>query len=432
MILLLALSSVLLAFQQGAQSDMEQRLRVDYVWLDVIAVDRNGEPVTDLGPADFVVTENKRPIELESVEAIDLREGLDEGSSVAVAPQPDLRFVVTLDLRQAGSFEARQTLNELERFLTNLPQVPGIEYTAYSMEHGSVFDGFTADPLRVWRALDALEPSVQENIQAAAPSDDGVSGPLDVEQLLPHVNSCRIEEGTDDRPARHADIELCLSEILDGYIAGRETRTERRIIELGNLVYGYGDGSIAHRFLLVSPGLSLQPGVEAVRLARDLLDTGPTDFYPQDATGSPLSSRASSKPTLAKPRSFELEMRHLVHAGIRNRATFFTFEPPKEPPESQPRESKTDPGVERAFRKAYQSEREALAKGLGELADRSGGQYGADAVAVGMRDAVELSRFLYTLGYPAPPGERGQFRNVEVKCRRPNVRLLYPSGYFVR
>ncbi|HWR50326.1 MAG TPA: VWA domain-containing protein [Bryobacteraceae bacterium] len=67
-----------------------------------------------------------------------------------------------------------------------------------------------------------------------------------------------------------------------------------------------------------------------------------------------------------------------------------------------------------------------------QLAVETGGRlYSGDGVDKALSDVFENTRVSYVLGYYAPPVENdGRFRKIQVKVKRPGVRVMHRTGYY--
>jgi VWFA-related protein len=67
-----------------------------------------------------------------------------------------------------------------------------------------------------------------------------------------------------------------------------------------------------------------------------------------------------------------------------------------------------------------------------DLAERTGGHYTSlDEVGPALARVDELSRESYLMGYVPPDGPHdGAYREIEVRTKRPGVRLIYRAGYY--
>ena len=428
----------------SADSGLQERTRVDYVLLDVLAFDRKGQVVTDLTSDDFVVLENRKPVRIESLEVLDLRGSTADGprategrgvaaasSTAATGEAPLSRQIVVTDMRWVRAGQVRKTFEELERFLEQAPADGSVVYQWFSMDAGLLLDDYSDDPSRVVAALRRHRNSLPGPGSGDLLAGDDVDDLTAFEQRL---DSCRMRGDMQDATAKsrgtqvhNAEFFECIHGELQAYVLELEARTERAIVELEALPFRFGNQGVPVSFLLVSPGFSLKPGQAAIELAGVYLDRSrPVD----DPWAKEDPPQLDGMTPLRSARSFAVPFRRVIDACLRNRATFHTFDMYNF---NLGGERKSDARLIHGSARAagvHKTFRAELNEGLIELAEQSGGFFHSGATLRPMRSVVDRSRFVYTLGYSSPSGKPEKFRKIKVKCKRRGVDVRYRSGYF--
>lgn len=442
--LLAALLAPLLAAQAGPPA-LQERARIEYVLVEVSARDREGLLVTDLGLGDFLLTENGKKIRIESLDILDLR---GEGEAPA-APRPsplpssdDRRIgrsqvIVALDFEFTTYREARQTLDEMEKFLSGTVGRAHLEFLLYSLEGGALMDGFTEDPKQALRALADYKARYLERLQAGArrgPVDDRYSSTADLAEFERRLASCRF--AADSAPNERSDYTFfwnCVQQELAAFLEVQNVRTETTLRELEALAERFQDRDSLKTVVFVSPGFSLNPGVAASQLAAGYaqLATGRiTTGGAAEGSGVPGMDRPQMPAAPPSLRSFEGEFARVLDACARRQVVFHTFDlynfGMASARQADPQFRDASPGHLAAYR-AFVQER---AGGMTELAEATGGAFHSGPTLAELGEVLEGTRFLYILGYTSPPGKQGAYRKIKVKCARKGVELTHRRGYF--
>ena len=417
---------------QGSQSGPEERVKVEYVFLDVIAVDKNNRLVTDLTLEDFTVTENKRPVKIQSFDLLDLRAsanvdeaaGTSEGGGRSVAPGV-ARYILALDLSFAELSEVHRSFGQLEDFLKQAEPRPNVAYRLFSLESGFLMEDFEGDPQTVLRALtryrtEYLDELVERGKFQGRATDTAPLGTDNLADLEDRFEACAHHGQS---ALGRAEVRDCIYGELELFLQLLDHRTARAIQELEELAYRFQNVDGIKSIVFLSPGFSLEPGAAAIELAR-LYFSGTAGDEGRGATGNfdwvPDSSSRRS--------SFKEEFNRVVHACVRNRVVFHTFDIYNFNLDQRRRTSvRFDRNSSRVVT-VYQDHARELNGGLIELADQSGGYFHSGPDLGNLTSVMDGTRFIYALGYQSPSGKR-EFRKIRVKCKRKGVRLLHRSGY---
>jgi len=439
---LLLLAGALL-FQDPGEITVNERFRVEFVRLDVLARDRKGNPIFDLTPEDFVVRENGKKVALSFFEALDLRPPTDDGE-----PLPELtpggitinrgvqQFILAIDLESAQVLESRKTFEQLNRFIKSLDSEQDNLINIYSMERGSITDGFSRDLEAVKLALKNLEDRHFEGLkrerdprrgdlllsdhdpgyqprQARGMGTLSTQDPNNFFELERAFKNCADLYGSFDGPG----LSRCISDTLEMFMEEQRIRTQRVLGELELLAYKFEEEEGLKSILLISPGFALHSVNSAHELAQLYLGRG--------------DRGAASFPGTYGRLYMEEDFQKVVHACIKNRIIFHTFDIYNGNIESQRALGVEFQGASRNVSSIYRGFESDITMGLRELADESGGSFTqTPTLGPAMKKTIEKNNFFYVLGYESPDGKPGKFRKIKIKSKRRGVKFQYRKGYF--
>lgn len=424
---------------------IDEELRVSYVLLDVKATDRQGRPIEDLTKDDFIVTENKTKMVVSFFEKRDFNEGVPEVILTGQrdydrqkAPAGVRQIIVALDLESVDQRQRTKTFAMLRGFLKGLKPPFTYLINLHSLERGSLTDGFVSSPQRALAALDTFEERMSRirfgggnsdlllhggersgMLLSRGPAGSGgnyVGEVADFAGLEEAFRQCR-----DDYSGLGQDAkQRCINDTLNQFMEMHENRTERVLGELEILAATYTDTEALKLMLFVSPGFTMREPTSAVEMARYYLSEGATDGF---TSASLLHGRSYNR---------NLDLQRVLHACIRNRVIFHTFDMyntgavQTRTSSAQHKEMAGAP-----IRRFYQTYLNDVGFGLQELAEASGGSFTRVFDLDGpMIHAIEKNHVFYVLGYDSPPGKAGQFRKIRIKTKRKKVKLAYRNGYF--
>lgn len=157
--------------------DIENQTRVDYVVLDIVAHDENGNPVTDLTPADFQIRDGRKKQKLAHFETLDFRD--PDASGVqrdAAIEQDDLdpieqTLIVVLDFGALKQDRIDRTMAQLERLFERFKKPRPIQMFLYSMDAGPISRHFSTN------ALEVLDDLVMFESQMGMALEDSTAAP---------------------------------------------------------------------------------------------------------------------------------------------------------------------------------------------------------------------------------------------------------------
>lgn len=438
----LILLTSMLMFQTNGDVVVNERFRVEYVRLDVLARDKKGNPVFDLKPEDFDVRENGKKVKLSFFEVLDLRvpepgEPLPEETITGI---PIIRekqqIIIAIDLESAQLIESRKTFKQLHKFLEDLDPELDTYINIYSMDRGSITDGFSNKTEQIKAALTDLEERHFDGLRRNRESgggdlllrdhDPGYRGrqptglsnlrtddPNNFIELERAFRSCQDLYGSFDS----AGLMRCLSDTLEAFIEEQRIRTERVLGELELLAYKFENEKGLKTIMLVSPGFALHSVSSAYELAQTFQGRG--------------DRGAATFPGTYGKLFLEPEFQRVVHACIKNRIIFHTFDIYNGNMESRRALGVEFQGASRSISGAYRSFESDITMGLRELSDQSGGTFiQSPTLGPAMTKTMQKNNYFYVIGYESPEGKRGKFRKIKIKSKRKGVKFRYRKGYF--
>jgi VWFA-related protein len=414
-------------------------LEVNVVNVEVYVTDRDGKRVTDLKRQDFTVSEDGKPVEVtnfaaissgaaaaaaartESVRSAPAPAG-STAASPAAAPGPDpesaLSLVVFLDDLHLRPENRTRAVNQIREFLAHSVR-PGDRVMVASQDLGlRLLQPFTEDRAAIDAALKRAETGTAHNLD-----DEARRSAFRTMYAMHTISPCAVENV---RP-----IEAYAAETRDQALRTASTLT----VIINSLA-----GVPGHRALLfVSDGISVTPGEELFEAMAELcggsmepteMSKGNTDKVPRNgddgAKYSPQQAALDAQKYSVAQRFEDLA----AHASA-NRVTLYTLQASGLQGLAAGG-ADLDPGERRLLSSTVQQMQVGNLKGtLTALAADTGGRAILDANDLGPELARMQEDFesYYSLGYtPAHHGDR-QRHKVEVKVKRPGLRLRYRPSY---
>jgi VWFA-related protein len=354
-----------------------ETVEVELVEVTVVAVDRRGEPVVDLGRDDFEVLDGGEPVEIASFARV---EPVAEGGS----PEPE---------PTAAGEPAR---------IAAAVAPPILSLVLY-------FDDVSLEPAARARALRALGPFVETRLAAGARLLAAVwDGALTV--VLPFT----------DRPP---EVAAALEAVGERFATGgnrvyADRLVHRRALDALEATLVALAGVPGRKALLyVGGGIPFVPAGDLIRMAADDagVESGQTTKSEWIAELWSRDAAARFAEILARANAAGITVHTLDAAGVRDARGVEASVDRFDAPEAE-----------------YQPLRDQMA--VDPL------QY--MAAATGGRAIVNANRFerplahlgdelaaYYSLAYRPPEEGRGEYRTIDVRVRRPGVRLRHRRGY---
>lgn len=439
---------IYLLFFQDNEPDIrvDEQVKVNFVTLDVQVTDRRGRPIKDLDLSAFEVTDNGKPVEVTLFEILDYNLPTKDKEIPMYIPQkkdpeapprqapPVQQIVLALDMHAAKPKEITQTFEELRKFADGLDETVPYMVNIYSLERGTLTDGFVREKKEIQGVLYRYESMLLDaakrgygrgsssttldyggGYQSDSVFLDGPSDNLeDLEQAL--VNCSRAP-----LPGK------CFGDVLESYSDMQMIRSKKALNELELLTYDFQDVPGLKILLYVSPGFSLNGIKSAYRLASKIASGG----------------RGGDGFGIYDPNFDQLQedFQRVVHASIRNRVVFNTFNPINTDNGARRNSVRFSPGINAgpaddgfgldSYTDIYQDYEREINEGLADLAYESGGSFSkALRLSPQLEKVLDESKYYYVLGYQAPDGETGQFRKIKVKVDRKRTKVHHRRGYF--
>jgi|GEM_PF-475646 len=379
-------------------------LRVDLVEVEAVVTDRRGHPVTDLGPDDFELLEDGRPVEIRhfaslapEVEARTAGGHAATDTSPQPAPPPlaeslpqPPHVVIYLDEDNMLASERNRMLHRLEPLLSGLPEGARIQVLA---QHGGLKPllPFTRDREAVRQALE----------RATAGSGGARQRDRERWRALDRVMAADSEE------------EALRVAVL--YASQRMVEVKTTVGHLTSLVDSLAPLPGRKAIVYLGSGLQILAGREAFQVR----DPGPNfgrSGHPALRAGefdaTPLYKQLAARASAARVAFYGIDA-----GGVRGAAAF----------DVQRRGS--SPGLQLDADIA-----ENVARPLQLMAQATGGV----AITGSNRIEPEIARVAddfsrhYVLGFSPGADEPGGIHRIEVRPRRPGLRVRHRTSYLHR
>ena len=432
----------LFLFQDG-DLDYEEKVTISFVRLDIAAFDDQGRPVSDLELSDFVVSEDRKKVKISTFQKLEYNERSLTTYDVkvlkpAVTPSEDPpsapQFIIVLDMRSALEEEIHVIFKQLDTFLASLSPNSKAGFMLYSMERGLRTKKFETDPNLVRSNLNEYKTAYFEKLEKR--KKRGGRRRSATAHLPDNRTLAQLEEKLIKCKERYGDdmynFESCALEELAANIAIQQERVLRIMDELEQLAYEFQEVPGLKTMLFVSPGFSLKPGQAAANMTTSYRNVGRTAVREDVNAVSDVRVEANGGGLNLMPvlPDFEADFQKVVHACVRNRVVFHSFDLFNHKLNRSETLSK-DKRLPKVVKHAYRDFGKELNQGLISLAEESGGRFfSGPSLLEPLTLLVNERPVIYVLGYESPKGEPGKYRRIKVKCKRKKVELKHRRGYF--
>ncbi len=386
---------------------------VELVIVDVLVLDKDGRPMTDLTAADFVIKEDGAPQKVESFEAVRFRESEEAERPVQmrVSTNADTRaaaegsFVIVFDDANLSQYATPRARRELKRFLdAGLPE--GDQVMLVPTAGGPWWSGRLPEDL--------------EDLLAVVDRLEGLNRPETGAGRISDYESMQISRGREP-------------EIL--------SQVARRYYENGLLVELPGVRERA------AAGLQLDGGLPLIRAKaeeqyRTVRSRSVATLETLERVAQSLTNLKGRKAVLLISEGFIrdpslTEFREFVRvARTANAVVYFVDARGLEGPLGGP----GMPGGGAEFGQAVEEQDTTgvLATAIREVdgarsvaADTGGDLIAGNDLARGMRRVADEARNYYLLGYSSTNIKRdGKFRKISVAVNRPGAKVRARRGYY--
>ncbi|MDJ0836137.1 MAG: VWA domain-containing protein [Acidobacteriota bacterium] len=423
---------------------IQEEITVNYLTLDVMAVDAKGRPVTDLKAADFQVKDKGRKVKIDFFDTLDMRGSSKESGNAS--EDPDLhrdtagkgvqQLILALDMEDVTNTQVTRTLKQLRDYIGSLDNSFQYRIHVYSMEHGTVTKGFMSQRKAVMIALDEFaERHFKTRIDSRRPArgegnllddleeeDDGPitpwkkgnmlpRGPVGLADLESAYRTCMVLYA--NNPAKKA---MCINDNLNSFIRQQYHRTLRVLGELQDLTRKFEEQDGLKTMLLVSPGFSTTSMDAAYSLARHVMGQADKSLHSRTAR-------------LFNNENIQRDSRKLLHTCAVNRIVFHAFDIYNRMDLHKRASGSQFAGpIPQTIYRDFDNE---ISSGLLSLARDTGGSFTqAFNLQTPIGRVINGSAFYYQLGYTTPKGKKGAWRKLKVTCKRKGVKLIYRKGYY--
>ncbi len=393
--------------QQGQQPLPTLRTTTNLVVVDVVVTNGKGEPLTDLKPEDFTVSENGKPQQVKSFNLHQSSAPDGAGSTKAQPLSPGIVSnvpqykptsvwnVILLDYLNSQVLSQADMRQQLLKVLDKIPDEPVAVYLLTDKLH--LLHDFSSDHADLKGVIAELKDKPSAKLDNAKGGHEAERynpvflGSLRPEQLaaLLRMEAQATGFNTEDRLRRTVDALNMVVRNVSG-LPGRK-----------NLIW------ISQAFpFSIDPGQALK--VNDAASGRDFTVTIPgtanalldaqVAIYTIDPAG------------MAAPDEFDPAGRGNDAIGL---------------PETQV-------GVKSTVSNIHNAENATHAS-VSELAERTGGRafYNQNDIGDAVLRSMHDGGTYYTLTYyPSDKNWDGKFRRISVKVQRPGAKLRYRSGYF--
>lgn len=427
---------VSLSAQEGAERHgiFLDTIDVQLVNVEVVAVDEDGNPVTDLTLEDFQVSEDGEPVTVTNFHVVEdgarrdpgtgeviepLAEERPTGAPAAASPleSADGRYVVLLvDNANISPNHRKSVFTQLREDLESLMEPADRVMVARLEREVHVEQAFTQDHGLVEAALDRLETTApgaamrraEERrvlttiLSGASPGSEGGGEGGGGPSFL------------DSGPTPEDDAQAILENVRS-YTAQVSNATQISLNALEHFVNSLAGLAGRKAIVYVSDGLEIRPGEFLLRN----WESKYAEFAPRLGIGSV---------ELEIDRySLETPFRDLIAEANANRVAFYTVEGGNQ------RGGGAISAEGRTFvaDSAARTAEDGRQTSLRSLAVETGGTALIDSDNVGalLGQLEQDFTYYYSLGYTSPNAGDGKYHQVEVWVNRPGVELRYLEGY---
>lgn len=443
-----------------------ERVDVELVTVDVWVADREGNPVTGLGPDDFEVLHDDRPVAISyftevrsgTTVSIPVEPGGPKAAAVAkpavVATEPasggsgqaaPAHVVVYFDQSRLHPSNYPPLIRGLEDFL-KADEVNPAAVLILRQDGGLFIEasfGSTRKQLEAAldrlgkgtpsgaelraeteQALDAIRRSWEQNEDTASSASAGIAS---IPQSTPGGSTTGVPGGgprsTVGGVGTAGGSDVCgsflgeIQPVLSSWTRSRAARTATTLKNLSDIASFLAGLPGVKTLLYLSDGLETNPGAALTAYAAGFCPSGSSALMSnsrfEDLTPQFLEIARhanSNRVTLHALQATGLETSRAGSAASGRRARG---------------------GAARSGGSFEQSQRTNDRRGLELMAAETGGRtvFNQNAFESGLRDIARDSRTYYALAYQPPAGDKGREHRIEVALRDKSLTARYRRGY---
>jgi VWFA-related protein len=408
-------------------------VEVNVVNIDVYATDKSGKRVNDLGLGDFELLEDGKPVPITNftpvrvqgaaAAAVPAPEPAGAAAAVSRAPEDAWNLVVYVDDFNIQPAHRTRALTQLREFLAH-GLSPGDRVMLVSYDLGlKIRQPFTSDP-------SALDAALQEIERAAAHGSEIENGRRHAFADMMTIHETSLADPVDPVPC---PINIVTPAHI--YAASRRDEVQRSLGALTVLVNSLSGVPGRKAVLHISDGLPAVPGEELFQFLMELCGgsgtSGMDGVYDARSFGPKAYQAASQAPSDSQSYSVAKQLAALVAHANAHQVTLYTLQASgvtgtdASDASFGPKERMFQfPSIGSALRASLQESLQTLAEGTGGKAILNANDLRPELA--GLRE--DFSTF-YSLGYtPAHNGD-GKEHRIEVRAKRPGLRLRYRESY---
>jgi VWFA-related protein len=425
-----------------AEPSFGEAVEVNVVNVDVYATDKSGHRITGLDKGDFELLEDGKRVAISNFEVVVASApqagGVPAGSAppgAAVTLEDPLNLVVYFDDFNIRPPHRARVLKQLTEFLAH-QLAPGDRVMLVTEDLGlNVRVPFTSDPAAVAKGL-------REIGTLSAHGDEGDRDRAQAFRSIMTIQQASLADPVDPIPCPQNIVTPARS-----YATSRRHEVLRTISGLTVLVNSLSGVPGRKALLHVSDGLPLNPGEELFQLLLELCgglgssglgsakkigdDPDPSATYDARSIGPQAYQAASQAMMDAQGYSVAKNLQALAAHANAQRVTLYTLQASglqgtaaadaSAGPEDRLLQA---PSIGTSLRTNHQSS-------LQLLAEETGGRSILDANDV-LPDLARMKEdfsSFYSLGFTPAHASDGREHKIEVRARRPGVRLRYRQSY---
>lgn len=385
-----------------------ESLDVQVVSIEVFVTDQQGQPAPRLTREDFELFEDGRKVEITNFyaeqPAPEGEAGAPDSASEEAAESPSpfsddqrLYLAVLIDNRSLTAPARNRALQSVRGFLTT-------HLKADDRVMLATYDGSLSIPLRPTAEIGAFDAALDEALRS---SPRGSEQRLELDRLVREIQGASL---TDQSAGMEADA----------IYAGIRLYGERRLQEVKATI------AMLRRFVGSLGGL---PGRKVVLYVSEGLPMRPVEMLMQLLDRKYQSAPQMNQGRLLESMTFDAtgDLRTLIAAANASRVTFYSLA------------AGSPEGSGERFSPLYSSdlaanERFNAMAPLVDMAGATGGFATTDANTPGplVQQALRDFSTYYSLGYLSPSREPGKSHRIEVKVKRPGLKVRHRENYVAR
>jgi VWFA-related protein len=420
--------------QTASLTSFGARVEVNVVNVDVYATDKSGKRVNDLRQGDFEILEDGKPVSISNfvpvrAPAPDLQQaprspadstGPAERSSMP-APDDAWSLVVYVDNANIRPSHRARALEQLREFLTHSVSPSDRVMLVTSDVVLKIWQPFTSDPAALNRALKEMDM-----VSAHGPEID--LGRRNAFSEMMTINEISVKEFGLPCPL-HIEIPA------RAFAASRQAEVRRSLGALTILVNSLSGVQGRKAVLHVSDGIPAVPGEELYQFLIELCGGSGTGglagVYDARELGPSAYQAASQAMPDAQAFSVAKDLAALVAHANAHQVTLYTLQASglsgtdAADASFGPGERLLQfPSIGSALRASLQESLQTLAEGTGGRAILNANDFRPELASL----REDFSTF-YSLGYTPTHNGDSKDHKIEVRVKRPGIRLRYRLGY---